>query len=172
MSYLVLTVRPSGLQRSTCYKNVLWRVLSAVVSREKDLEEFVVSEAEWKVTNKVCAFLEAAATATKHQSGSLYVTLSITSKTFEKLKAACHIQIKQDDKILTSIATAMLRKLQQYSSLVCTSLAKLARVVDPRFWSDILNDAEILRNFMTLLSADCSEVERKATSSSVPLLRK
>lgn len=84
---------------------------------------------------------------------------------FEKLEAADHTQTRHDDKKVKSILTAMLRKLQQYFSLVCTPLAKLARVDGPRFSSGILNDAEVLRDFVTLPSLDCSEVELEATSS-------
>lgn len=48
------------------------------------------------------------------------------------------------------VSHAMLGKLRQYSALIITPAAKFARVVDPRFRTDILCDAEILWDFVNL----------------------
>lgn len=47
------------------------------------------------MAEKVRRFLEALASATEHISSSEYVTLLVTEKSFEKLKAACRYYDEQ-----------------------------------------------------------------------------
>lgn len=48
-------------------------------------------------------------------SGSLYATLSLTIKVFEKLEVSCQNQLEHDNGVLSSITAAMLKKLEHYS---------------------------------------------------------
>lgn len=54
------------------------RVLNAVVSRVEKMGDMTVTEIEGKIAEWLCAFLEAAAAVTEHQSEQKYVTLSMT----------------------------------------------------------------------------------------------
>lgn len=126
------------------------RVLTAMVSREEELEDLLVSESEWKLADKVCTFLSAAASATEHQSGSNYVTVSVTSRIFEKLESSCKDYMEEEEGLLHSVAKAMLLKLEKYRSLVNTEAARFVRILDPRFRTNILSDADVLRCYVDL----------------------
>lgn len=71
------------------------RVLTVVVKREKVLESYMVGETKRKATKQVRAFLKDATVATKDQFRSLYVTLTITLRIFEKLELNCRIWIEK-----------------------------------------------------------------------------
>lgn len=126
------------------------RVLNAVVSRVEAMGDMTVTEMEWKVAERLCAFLETAAAVTEHQSAQKYVTLSIATTLYQKLCKRCDKVIDDGDAILSSVATKMLKKLKDYKTMVETPMAKLARILDPRFKKDFINDAEILRLYVTL----------------------
>lgn len=108
-------------------------VLSAVVVREEDSEEQMVSEAEWKAAEKVRSLLEASASVTEHQSGSVYVMISLTGRIFENSECSCRDKLQEDDYVISLIAADMIKKLEHYSGLMKTSLAKFDRIVDYLF---------------------------------------
>lgn len=140
-------------------------VLSAVAAREKDVSSLMVSESEWMLANKIGNILNAAATATEHQSGLKYVTLSFTEKLFQKLKLRCREYIEKDESPLKEITEAMRRKLQHYLLLVNTPAARFARVFDLRFRTSILIDAEILRSLVPLPDPDLEVSSEKRTKN-------
>lgn len=87
------------------------RAPAFVVAREEELEEYMVEEAEWKAAEWGCSFLEDAAGATEHQSGSLYVTLSINPRNSKKIEQSFRSQMEQCDDFTNRIALSILLKL-------------------------------------------------------------
>lgn len=81
-------------------------MLTAAVICENYLEKLFVNESEWRIAEKVCKFLEGAASASKHQSESQYVALIVTSGLFAQLQAAYKDYTK---KCVESVAAAMLK---------------------------------------------------------------
>lgn len=59
----------------------------------------------------MCDLLESPACATEEQSGIKYVSLSLTTKTFEKMIRLCNLTAVQDDVDLKLIDDAMGAKL-------------------------------------------------------------
>lgn len=106
--------------------------------------------------SKICSFLETAAEVTEVQSGSSYVTLSMSIATFDHLRKNCRQVIAQNDEVLRPIADFMLRKLDTYERLVCSDLARLAKILDPRFPNDIVRDIDLLRPYIPIPVEDLS----------------
>lgn len=119
-------------------------VLQSLVCREGDLRYHKSSEAKLKAIHKAHPLLDAEESATRYQSGSLYVTLSLNLKIFGKLKNASCYQLLDEDQDLSHIASSVMQKLHKCLDLVKTSLAKLANVLDLRFKSDVLREADRL----------------------------
>lgn len=71
------------------------RVPSAVVTRQENLADLLVSESKWRLVKKVCRFLEAPASATEHLSGSNYVTIPVTGNFLTSLKLRAKNTLKQ-----------------------------------------------------------------------------
>lgn len=132
-----------------------------VVSKDGELHDYTVSEFEWRVASKVCTFLEAAASATKHQSGSLYVTLSLVFQIFEKLEQICRHKMQESKGVVGTMAESMLNKLRKFDPLVNTTVERLARVMDHRFRTNILLDGDILRAFVEIDPGLSTVVERE-----------
>ena len=65
----------------------------------------------------------------------------------------------------------MLSKLMQYESMVCSELAHLGRILDPRFPNDMVEDYEILQRQVVLepvgVLAFQAAVERKKNRKSL-----
>lgn len=128
-------------------------VLTAVVAREEELEDYMMGEAEWNAGERVCAFLEDAAVATEHQSRWLYVTLGFTLRVFEKPERNCCGQKEHGDEFMNSISAAMLQNQEQYTVIINKRSARCARVIDLRFKTDIMNDSNVLREFVSVTSS-------------------
>jgi len=62
----------------------------------------------------------------------------------------CSSAIDDNDTVLRPIAEKMKMKLEKYESLVCSDIACLARILDPRFPNDILLDSDILRRYVPI----------------------
>lgn len=56
------------------------------------------------------------------------------------------------DSMLTHIAQMMVDKLMKYDAVPFSQMEKLAKLLDLRFGSDILEDADILRRYVVLPS--------------------
>ena len=125
------------------------KVIVASINRIPEISD-ELSEDEWRRCDKVANFLEAAASMTENQSGSSYVTLSITSKAYLKLIKHCEKQIQQKHDCLKDIAKKMVDKLNSYKSLICTDVASLSRIFDVRIANDIISDSDILRRHIVL----------------------
>lgn len=126
------------------------RVINSMVRQVPELCDYIITDDEWTKAGSVCEFLESAATLTERQSGSQYVTLSINSKLFNRLRSRCESQIGQDDATLKLIAEKMLEKLNSYSELINTELSDLSRILDPRIRNDCISDTDILRSNINL----------------------
>lgn len=125
-------------------------VLSTVVRREENLAQHMVSEAKLKVAENVLSFLKAAASAIEHQSVSLYLTLRLTLNIFDKLENACRNQISDGDEVSIPIASSIMQKLQQNSALVKKPVSNLYHLLYPRFTSNILSAADVLKAYVSL----------------------
>lgn len=88
--------------------------------------------------------------ATEYQSEVIYVSLSLISKTFEKIERNCLGQVERGDEFMNSNAAVILQKLEQFNVLVNKKTARFALAIDPRYKTDILNDGHVLRAFVTL----------------------
>lgn len=124
-----------------------------------DLRPYTVTNDVWNKALTICNFLESAASLTECQSGSSYATLSMTVKAFKSLLSKCKTIVDGNDPILSPIAEKMADKLNKYDSVLCSELAKLAQIVDPRFGSDILSDSDILRKYVVIPEDGSSNAE-------------
>lgn len=126
------------------------RVFKKITDTAPDLKDYSITEAEWETCKSVCDFLGKAASLTEVQSGSTYSTLSMTIKAFRSLRSTCKTAIDSNDVNLRDIAVVMDNKLDKYSSLVCRELPILARILDPRFGNDIIDDSILLRRYVSI----------------------
>lgn len=90
--------------------------------------------------------------ATKTQSGSQYLTLSLTCRIFEHLLSHFEEQLSSDDSVLAPLARKMNEKLSSYSTRIKTPLAHVAKILDSRIRNDIMSDGDILRKDIPLAS--------------------
>ena len=125
-------------------------VLNSVSSRLPELSSHVISEEEWERAKRICDFLKTAASITENQSGQNYVTISISSMAYKLLMQKCQSRIDSNDQATKPIASTMLRKLKSYESIICSDMAILAKVVDPRIPNDVLRDSDILYKWVDL----------------------
>lgn len=120
-------------------------VLNSITTKVNDLRSFAVPNEVWEKASSICVFLESAASLTECQSGSTYATLSMTIKAYQLLLTKCNVLVDRNDELLAQVAKKMRDKLLKYNTDLCSELARLAQILDPRFGSDLLSDAEILR---------------------------
>lgn len=92
------------------------------------------------------------ATVTENKSGSLYVTLSLSKMDLKILMKRFIVVLVERDTVLLPIEESMFSKLKDYEKSVCTYVANVARIIDPRFTNDLIRDDEILRLLVTLQS--------------------
>lgn len=74
----------------------------------------------------------------------------------------CERNILERDPVLAPITSKMLGKLNEYISIIVSELFTAARVVDPLFASNVLNDLEILRRHVMLLLDEFNIVDLAA----------
>lgn len=125
------------------------RVIMSTISRIQDFNN-TITDLEWEKARKVYEFLETAATITENQSGTEYVTISLTARAFNKMTKKCEQALQSNDDVLKEIAKALLKKLESYRSLVCSDITSLARVFDIRLGNDIIADSDLLRKYIQL----------------------
>lgn len=104
----------------------------------------------WDESFIICSCFHTAASVTELQSCSTYVTLIQSSKLISLLISKFKNAIRSNDTTLLPTATAMLEKIQQYSHIVCSPLAHLSKVVDPRYWTDFRREADVFRLYVEL----------------------
>jgi len=120
-----------------------------------------VLESDWDRAKRDAEFLETAASISEHQSGSLYVTLIICSLAYQKLMEKCARAVAVNDNVLLGITKKMMTRLEDYKELICSETANLARILDPRFSNDILNDYGVLRRNVNLVCDVVDEASQK-----------
>lgn len=90
---------------------VLRKVIKAMEDTLPELEEYTITETEWKMAKKVCDFLSAPAAETEKQSGSSHVTLSNSLRTFDRMKRLCTLRRVQEDPTIRAIAHSFKAKI-------------------------------------------------------------
>lgn len=80
-------------------------------------------------------------------------------RVFRTLSTKFHVSIDGGDPVIKPIAEKMLSKIEKYDDVLCGELAQLAKVVDPRFGSDLLSDSMLLRKYVELPSIGNSSNE-------------
>lgn len=94
-------------------------------------------------------FLHSATSVAEHQPGPNYVTMSATSRIFDKFEESCK-KCNEEEGVLPKIAQSMLSQLQHYSRLVETEPSRFVRISDQRFRMNTPMTGDILRSFQTL----------------------
>jgi len=126
---------------SNCFK--LKSVFNALCNTpELDLQEYKLNDYQWTRMKAVITFLQRAAEITKYQSSTSTVTLSMVPGMYTLLTNHCKKTICGEYSEWTlseckDAAQAMLDKLESYKHRVNSNTAKLAKLLDPRFKSDI-----------------------------------
>ena len=129
------------------------RLLNAVIERVPELGDSTISNADWELTKKLCEFLEPPALATEQQSGSTYCTLSVTTRTYDRMVKICELKECQEDDDLKPLADKMKKKLEQYKDLIKSSTAQLASALDPRIRSYGAADGDLLRKNLPVIAS-------------------
>lgn len=120
------------------------KVLNATMSRIPELRANVVSDGDWEKVYKICDFLSTAATVTESSSGSNYVTYGLCAMAFNLLVRKCALSARCKSDVRQPIALTMWRKLDKDKSLVQSELALLAKILDPRFASEVGRPENVL----------------------------
>lgn len=132
-------------------------VLNSMTTKVSDLRGYQVSKRVWERAAEICRFLDSAVSITECQSGSSYATVSITTKALQSLLSKCRTFIESSHPLLEPIAKKMFDKMTKYEALLCSELANLAQILDPRFGNDILSHSTVLRRYVILPSASIDD---------------
>lgn len=88
---------------------------------------------------------------TERQSGTTYVTIRLTIRALDHLEKISKTVMYSNDCTLVHISEMMLKKLDNYDGLICSTIAELAHIIDQSFWNDLLRDCNVLSSKVTLL---------------------
>lgn len=69
---------------------------------------------------------------------------------FKKNIQRCQSVFEDVEGYMIGTATKIIRKLDTYEGIVCTRTGNLARILDPRLRNYIINDRNLLREFVSL----------------------
>lgn len=114
------------------------RVINVMIVRLEDPYFEAISKTERSTCDVVCKFLQSAAEITDVESGSSYVTLKKVKRAYSHLNCVCTDASLQNCKALHDISQRMSSKQKRYKIHLCSPVANLSRVLDPRFSNDIL----------------------------------
>lgn len=109
-----------------------------------------VEEEDWDRCKTVSEFLETAAYITENQSGTNYVTLSLTSKAFNKIIKACDYALSSGNSTIAPFAKVMCEKLISYKNHICSDVASLVRIFAIRIGNDYIRDGDLLRKYINI----------------------
>lgn len=132
-------------------------LLNAVSERVPELQNVNSYEADWEISKNICKFLYPSTQATEIHLGSKYITISVTTRTFENMLKICNMSTSSNDAYLIPIVHAMNLKLEHYSMLVKSPISLLYRALDSLIRSDVITDSRILGDHIPLPEVSSAE---------------
>lgn len=108
-------------------------IINAMIPESEDLQQYSISAKDWNIAVKLCTLLLLFHDATVTQSGSHYVSLSMTARVYEMQTDAVDDFTEVESDILRAIGMSMKEILESYKDLVNSKLVRVSRILDPRF---------------------------------------